>query len=418
MSKSYDMKKVFSNGPTALIMLFTISMLKSVAYAESLIHTQIERLEQHRKVLIKKLHADKNQEPISCKIRRPKKNAAHELVPKIRKRLTLKGYLGYDAHSGNVNDHTIMDAIKKVQKTNFLDQTGEFDTKTCEALNESVTEDLKLIEINIDRLDKIKDDAKATKKLIFVNVAQYHLFALKQGTVELEMDIIIGKKSRRTIIGTDYLNTVVVNPTWTIPKQILLEDKLKIFTQDPGYLERKNYVIFDEDRNKVSADEIDWNDVEENPLSYRFRQNPGENNVLGGFKFLLDNKQAIYMHDTNTKKLFEKTVRAFSSGCIRLKKPESMAEWLLKDYGNIECPVSDDGSNKYPLTCVKKIIGDYQAKKSQKFLKLTEKVPVILGYITYWIGDDGLPYKSNDPYGRDDTLLKLSLDQLVGNDKS
>lgn len=409
------MQKVFS---TRLIVLLTVFIFQNAAHAKSLIHTQIARLEQHKKLLSNKLDADKKQEPISCKIRRPKKNAAHELVPKIRDRLTLKGYLGYYAHSGNVNDHTIMDAIKKVQKTNFLDQTGEFDTKTCEALNESVTEDLKLIEINLDRLEKIKDDAKNTKKLIFVNVAQYHLFGLKQGSVELEMDVIIGKKSRRTILGKNNLTTVVVNPTWTIPRQILLQDKLKVFTEDPEYLKRKNYVVFDEDRNKISPDAIDWDDVEENPLSYRFRQNPGENNVLGGFKFLLDNKQAIYMHDTNAKKLFEKTVRTFSSGCIRLKDPESMAEWLLKDYGDIECPINTDGSSKYPLTCVKEMIGDYQEKKRQKFLKLTEKVPVILGYITYWIADDGLAYKSNDPYRQDDALLQLSLAQLIDDDKS
>jgi len=393
-------------------------MFKDIVYAESLLHQQIERLKQHKKLLSTKLEADKNQKPISCKIRRPKKDAAHDLVPKIRERLMLKGYLGYYAHTGNINNSVIRDAIKKVQKTNFLSQTGEFDTKTCEALNEPILEDLKLIEINLDRLEKIKDDAQNTKKLIFVNVAQYHLFALKQGSVELEMDVIIGKKSRRTIIGNDYLHTVVVNPTWTIPKQILLEDKLKIFTQDPGYLERKNYVIFDEDRNKISPDEIDWDDVEDNPLTYRFRQNPGENNVLGGFKFLLDNKQAIYMHDTNAKKLFKKTVRTFSSGCIRLKDPESMAEWLLKDYGDIECPVNTDGGSKYPVTCVKEMIGDYQAEKRQKFLKLTEKVPVILGYITYWIGDDGLAYKSNDPYSRDNALLQLSLSQLIDDDVS
>ena len=409
------MKKVFS---MSMIVLCFVSTFSNTVRAESLIHKQIEKLEEHRKILHSKLEADKNQEPISCKIRRPKKNATHSLVPNIRERLISRGYLKLNAHKGNVNDGIIMDAIKTFQKANFLEQTGEFNTKTCEALNEPILEDLKLIEINLDRLNAIKEDVQKTKKLIFVNVAQYHLFALKQGNVELSMEVIIGKNERRTVIGKDYLHTVVVNPTWTIPKQILLEDKLKVFTQDPGYLERKNYIIFDEDRNQLSPDEVDWDDVENNPLSYRFRQNPGENNVLGGFKFLMDNKQAIYMHDTNTKNLFEKTVRTFSSGCIRLKDPESMAEWLLKDYGDIECPSNTDGSSKYPLVCVKEMIGDYQEQKRQKFLKLTEKVPVILGYITYWIDDDGLAYKSNDPYNRDDALLKLSLSQLIEDDVS
>lgn len=401
-----------------MIALSFVSFPNNRVHGESLIHKQIEKLEKHRKILNSKLEEEKHQEAISCKIHRPKKNAAHNLVPQIRERLVLRGYLGSKSHTGNVNNHILINALKTFQKANFLDQTGEFNTKTCEALNEPILEDLKLIEINLDRLNAIKDDIKNTKKIILVNVAQYHLFALAQGNVELEMDVIIGKKERRTIIGKDYLHTVVVNPTWTIPTQILLEDKLKVFTQDPEYLERKNYIIFDEERNQLSPDQIDWNDVENNPLSYRFRQNPGENNVLGGFKFLLDNKQAIYMHDTNTKNLFEKTVRTFSSGCIRLKDPESMAEWLLKDYGNMECPTNANGDSKYPLVCVKEMIGDYQEQKRQKFLKLTEKVPVILGYFTYWIGDDGLAYKSNDPYNRDDALLKLSLSQLVEDDVS
>ena len=61
----------------------------------------------------------------------------------------------------------------------------------------------------------------------------------------------------------------------------------------------------------------------------RIRQQPGPKNSLGFVKFLFPNDFNIYLHDTPNHELFDKDVRAFSHGCIRVEKPAELAQWVL-----------------------------------------------------------------------------------------
>ena len=60
-------------------------------------------------------------------------------------------------------------------------------------------------------------------------------------------------------------------------------------------------------------------------------QKPGPKNSLGLIKFLFPNSNAIYLHDTPAKSLFNKEDRAFSHGCIRVEKPIEPATHILKN---------------------------------------------------------------------------------------
>ena len=54
----------------------------------------------------------------------------------------------------------------------------------------------------------------------------------------------------------------------------------------------------------------------------------GASNVLGAVKFRFPNRHDIYMHDTPQRELFEKPVRAFSHGCMRVQNPGKLAKIL------------------------------------------------------------------------------------------
>ena len=64
-------------------------------------------------------------------------------------------------------------------------------------------------------------------------------------------------------------------------------------------------------------------------IPFNVRQTPSEANALGELKILFPNKNAIYMHDTPSKSLFNRDVRAFSHGCVRLQHPREMAAAVL-----------------------------------------------------------------------------------------
>src|ERR1044072_4392322 len=125
------------------------------------------------------------------------------------------------------------------------------------------------------------------------------------------------------------MTTAVFRPYWDItPHTQATESEAKI-ADDPNYM---------------AATELEyWND---NGVR-RIRQRPGAKNALGFVKFLFPNSFNIYLHDTPEDGLFEKDVRAFSHGCIRLEKPDELAQWVLGwDAAKVEAAMHDGPDNR------------------------------------------------------------------------
>ena len=89
-----------------------------------------------------------------------------------------------------------------------------------------------------------------------------------------------------------------------------------------------------------------------------------------------------------------KSVRNFSSGCIRLQKPITLAEVMLAADGQ------DPGQ-------VRRIL---DSKKTTR-VNLKTPVPVHLTYLTAWIGEGGTVEFRDDIYGRDALLEKAGSDR-------
>ena len=70
--------------------------------------------------------------------------------------------------------------------------------------------------------------------------------------------------------------------------------------------------------------------ISANNFPYSIRQEPGPGNALGQLKFIFPNKYSVYLHDTPSKRLFEKAERSFSHGCIRTQNPIALAEVILE----------------------------------------------------------------------------------------
>ncbi len=81
----------------------------------------------------------------------------------------------------------------------------------------------------------------------------------------------------------------------------------------------------------MDPETIAWNKIEPRSFTYKLRQEPGPRNVLGRMKFIFPNKFSVYLHDTPKRSLFKENDRGFSSGCIRVEEPISLAVYLLQD---------------------------------------------------------------------------------------
>jgi murein L,D-transpeptidase YcbB/YkuD len=100
------------------------------------------------------------------------------------------------------------------------------------------------------------------------------------------------------------------------------------------------------------------------------------------------------MHDTPSKHLFNKPVRAYSHGCMRVRNPLEFARLLLRDQGWTESRIQnalDGGSDQH--------------------VRLENKLPVHISYFTAWVEEDGTLRGFRDVYGHDASVrVALKLD--------
>jgi murein L,D-transpeptidase YcbB/YkuD len=121
------------------------------------------------------------------------------------------------------------------------------------------------------------------------------------------------------------------------------------------------------------------------PRQIQVRQIPGDFNALGRIKFMFPNQHDVYLHDTPSKKLFERDVRALSHGCVRVDQPLAFADAIL--------PVAAPDWNSSRL---KDLYG-----KSERLVKFETPIPVHLSYFTAAVGPDRQLRLFDDIYGYD-----------------
>ena len=292
----------------------------------------------------------------------------------LRERLRVEGYIGGDskpADSGAadaVYTRELAGTVAQFQREHGIVVDSALGKETVAALNVPATYRLGQIAANMERyrwMPRTLGD-----KYVFVNVPAFRLEAFEDAKKVMEMKVIVGAEfeDRNTPAFSDSMQYVVFRPYWNATDSIMEKELWPKVESDPTFLERNDYEIVTEGGKQ------------------RIRQRPGDKNALGLVKFMFPNTFSIYMHDTPEAKLFDKDVRAFSHGCIRLEQPEKMAQWVL---GWTPEQVREAMHNG----------------RDDRHVTLKQKVPVYIGYFTTFIRDGRL-YFGNDLYNRDRPLVE------------
>lgn len=295
-------------------------------------HLSVEKiihiLEVKKNELIKTQYY-KDLVPFTCLPMNLKKGQRDPLILKIRKKLTLKGYMNDSSLVSDYFDQAVEEGLKKFQADNSIQDDGVFGIRTCQIFNQSEASVIQKIDSTIQSFrEEMKRDAK---KRIIVNVGTFQAFTVdERGKIDHIQAAVVGMKTRQTPLMDAKIIQIVINPYWGVPNSILFKDKLKKIMENPQYLEERQYQVFDSSNVEVDPEDIDWESYTEKNFPYHIRQRPGTYNALGNIKFILNNKHAIYMHGSPHERDFKRKERAFSSGCIRLEYPIDIAIWLLK----------------------------------------------------------------------------------------
>lgn len=196
---------------------------------------------------------------------------------------------------------------------------------------------------------------------LLVNPPAFELVRWRDGQRIGQWRVITGKTSSPTPIFSATVTGVNFNPWWNVPANIVRESVGSLIRRSPATARARGYV---------------WS-------GGSVRQKPGPQNSLGQMKLVMPNRHSVYLHDTPNKDLFNREVRAFSHGCVRVGDAMGLAENLL------------EGSK------TRTEIDEIVASVRTVTIPLAQPVPVYIAYFTAGVGADGAVVTYPDVYRRD-----------------
>lgn len=274
--------------------------------------------------------------------------------------------------------------------------------KLVEYLNTgNLTESQRLTTLcNIERARWYLEDApEQYKKYVLVNVPAYRLYAVCPDST-MSMRVGCGTKKSKTPLLTSKINRMDLNPQWFVPKSIA-----KGIVYSHGYLRRNNMYIFDRKQGKLDPSYASYSKIMEGKQYIVQRGGPG--NSLGRIIFRFPNNHSVYLHDTSTPWVFDRSYRAVSHGCVRVQRPFDLARFLLKD-------PEDDILEKirYSMTAdLRPHDGETEEEHPEidkdmlvSQVKVNPEIPVFITYYTLYPNQEGVLTEYKDVYGYDRAL--------------
>ena len=267
--------------------------------------------------------------------------------------------VGAASHS-NVYSADLIAAVKKLQGDYGFKPDGIIGGNTLDALNAGPAYRARELAVAMERLRWLPRNPPRTR--IDVNTAAAFLDYGRDGSHVDHRKVVVGETDKPTPQLQAPIVRLVANPTWTVPKGI---GATELSEKSQAWLQENQFVIKDG----------------------LYVQQPGPKNSLGLVKFDMDDKEAIYLHDTPAKALFGLDDRHRSHGCVRVENAIQFATALAQQEG---------------------VLDQFQEAmqgKDETFIKLPNPIIVRLLYQTaFW---DGAKVQfRQDVYGWDDNVAK------------
>ena len=329
-------------------------------------------------------------------------------------------------------DTLISHFIAKFQKTQGLIPDGVPGKSTIDKLNIPPTEYVNRIKLNLDRFRW--NNYTNLNRYLLVNIPDFYLHLMENQKETFTIKICTGRKRSANYYErfARYLKTrsikdrpdnwetpqlsseifqIILNPTWTVPTNIIREEIYREVMKDPNYLQKRNFRAY-KNNKEVDLKDIDLKKYQPGHIPFSFVQGSGPGNALGRIKFMFKNKFDVYLHDTPTRGPFSNSNRAVSHGCMRVEKPMILAEYLLRNHSKwnmdyLKCEIGQPVSDKqkvaeYKLNRNALRRNMYGAKHTE--IALEQRLPIFIDYITAWVDDSGVINLRDDIYGKDKTM--------------
>jgi murein L,D-transpeptidase YcbB/YkuD len=299
-------------------------------------------------------------------------------VSRLKYRLQVTG--DYTGLVDDEFDRRLVEALTRFQKRYLIEVTGKLDKITTYYLNLSRESRVQAIKTNLDKTKLYPK--RFESEHIEVNIPEFMMRYYVRYDLQHKANLIVGRIDRPTPLFSDRIQYMVLNPTWSIPTNLVKKDLIPVLRENPNYMtENHIYAYSGNKRVNVTYGMLKRYEKSQGYLPYRFVQKPGEHNALGKVKFMFPNKYAVYLHDTDDRSLFNRRYKIYSSGCMRIEEPFVFAKKLLK-YTSISHRRFDTILEKNQPTTV----------------KLNKSIPIHILYFTVFEDEEGIAHFKNDIY--------------------
>jgi len=317
-------------------------------------------------------------------------------VPRLTRLLRLLGDLpaGAATDAGTYSG-ALVDAVKRYQRRHGLPPDGRLDAQTLRSLNTPLSFRVRQMQLTLERWRWLPHDFEEPP--IIVNIPEFHLRAfssVQQGSVALEMNVIVGKAyGHKTPVFADTMQYVVLRPYWNVPPSIQRSEITAGIQKDRDYIAKKGFEVITHSGEVVTSGPISDEVLARlRAGTLEVRQKPGPSNALGLVKLIFPNSYNVYLHSTPVQELFSRSRRDFSHGCIRVEKPAELTAWVLRNN---------------PGWTLERVREAMQNGKDNQRVNLAKPVPVLILYATAIVDEAGAAHFFDDIYGLDADLEKV-----------
>ena len=235
-------------------------------------------------------------------------------------------------------------------------------------------------------------------RYISVNIPAFMLRVHEADSLWLQTKVIVGKRATPTPVMESIIRSFTIYPYWHVPKSISTQEILPNLQRDRHYLRRNNFDVLDAKGTVILADTIQWDFYSRENFPFVLRQREGSENSMGIIKFDFANNYNVYLHDTNSKRLYQQSRRDLSHGCVRVSDAVGLAHYLVREDDIYVSPEDLD---------------QYLSLQQRLKIDLRKPIPLRLEYFTVEV-IEGVPAFYEDIYKKD-SAMSAALNQKVTN---